>query len=123
MGTLDPRSQGRAVNGPVRFRDALRPPDMHPKAIETNAVKPALRGGGLKERGEAEHLRRLVREQLRLDDPDAGIDEWRNMARLPRLKPSVMSHDEIAGPVDADHPGVGRDQQQDVHRLCIETPG
>src|SRR5258708_31355911 len=96
---------------------------MHPKTIEANAVKPAFRGRGVKERGEAEHLRRLACEQLRLDDPDAGIDEGRDVARLTRLKPSVMSHDEIAGPVDANRPGAGRDQQQDVHRRWIEAPG
>src|ERR1700679_2720649 len=122
-GGMRSLSQGRAADCPVRFRDALRPPHMHPKAVETDAVKPALRRGGVKERGEAEHLRRLAREQLRLDDPNAGIDEGRDMAWLARLKPSVMSHNEIAGPVDADRPGAGRDQQQDVHRLWIETPG
>ncbi len=83
--------QGRAVNGRFRFLYALRSPDMHPKAIETDAIKPALRRGGVKEWGEAKRLRRLVREQLRLDDPNARIDEWRDMAWLPRLKPSVMS--------------------------------
>src|SRR3984957_19452092 len=117
------RSQSRAVNGHFRFRDALRPPHMHPKAIKTNAVEPALGRGGVKERREAEHLRRLASEQLRLDDPNAGIDERRDMARLTRLKPSVVSHDEITGPVDADRPRAGRNQQQDVHRLWIETSG
>src|SRR3984885_4736266 len=116
-------SQGRAVDGDFRFRDTLRPSDMHPKAIEANAIKPALRRGGVKERGEAEHLRRLACEQLRLNDPEAGINERRDVARLARLKPSVVSHHEIAGPVDADRPGAGCDQQQDVHCLWIETPG
>src|ERR1700722_6935776 len=117
------RSQGRAVNGHFRLRDALRPPHMHPKAIKTNAVKPAVRCGGVKERGEAEHLRRLAREQLRRDNPNAGIDEGRDVARLAGLKPSIVAHGEIAGPVDADRPGAGRDQQQDVHGPGIETPG
>src|ERR1700722_16529989 len=116
-------SQGRAVNGRFRFCYAPRPPDMHPKAIEPNAIKPALRRGGVKERGEAENIRRLAREQLRLKDPNAGIDEGRDVARLTRLKPSVMSHDEITGPVDADRACASGDQQQDVHRLRIETPG
>src|SRR3984957_17896088 len=92
------RSQSRAVNGHFRFRDALRPPHMHPKAIKTNAVEPALGRGGVKERREAEHLRRLASEQLRLDDSNAGIGEPHDMERLTRLEPSVVRHDENFGP-------------------------
>src|SRR6202042_3354720 len=108
-------SQGRAVDGDFRFRDTLRPPDMHPEAIEANAIKPALRRGGVKERGEAEHLRRLACEQLRLDDPDAGVDGGGGRARVPREGHDLMSHGEVTGPVDPNRPGAGCDQQQDVH--------
>ena len=57
------------------------------------------------ERREAEDVLRLVGEQLRLDDADAGIDEWRDAARLARGEPAVRVEREIAGPVDADGAG------------------
>ena len=64
---------------------------MHPEAVEANAEEPALCRRGVKERREAKDLRRLALEQLRLDDPDAGIDEGRNLARLARLKRALAS--------------------------------
>src|SRR5215467_5296303 len=96
---------------------------MHPKAIEPNAIKAPSRRGGVKKRSEAENFRRLVREQFRLDDPDAGIDEGRDVAGIARLKAPVMGHHEIAGPVDADYACAGRDQELHVHRLWIKAPG
>ena len=57
---------------------------MHPKPVEADPAQPPLGRRRVKERREAKDLGGLAGEKLRLDDPDAGIDERRDMARIAR---------------------------------------
>src|SRR5579862_1305399 len=94
-----------ALDRPFGFLDRLRPADMQPDAIEPHAEQTPFFRGGEEEGREAKHIGADAGEELRLDDPDAGIDEGRDAAGIARPKPPGAIHGEIARPVDADRAG------------------
>ena len=65
-----PRLEDRPFDRQLGLGDRLRPPDVEPKTIETQAEKSPFRGRGVKEGGEPEHVSRFAGEKLRFHDPE-----------------------------------------------------
>src|SRR5262249_42605591 len=76
-------------------------------------------GGPKEDWREAERLLLAVLKELRLDDPDPGVDVWSDFSFPPLRQEAVRAHGKVARPIDAGGADGGGDKQRDVRRLGI----
>src|SRR5690606_602036 len=78
--------------------------DVQPDPIQADAIEAALFDGPIEQEVEREGAFRSVREQARMYDADAGVDERHQLALRPAFQQPIRRHHEIAPALITDAP-------------------